>query len=366
MIRILALPRFSFKGAGSRYRIHNYIPYLRKLGFTIDVSCFFEDNYLERLYRREWISPLLPAQAYLKRISTLLRSRSYDLVWINWEALPWMPYALESFLLSIGQRFVVDYDDALFHQYDSHKSSIVRWMLADKVRYCMRDSAMVIAGNKYLANYAENAGASKVRILPTVVDLNKYECAAPREPATLNIGWIGTPVTAKLLYSIEPALQQVCRDGSARLTLVGSGPIKLRGVPTTVRSWSETTEVQEIQQFDVGIMPLDENDRFCKGKCGLKLIQYMACGIPVVGTPLGVNTDLIQNDVTGYQASGVEEWTAALNAMKTAVSNRQRMGINGRRLVEQKYSSQAAEPRLAELLLEATGKGLCLPEKKAA
>ena len=365
-MRILALPRFTPKGAGSRYRIYNYVTYLQDQGFIIDIAPFLGDEYINALYRGGNQSYLSIANSYYRRLAQLLRSHHYDLVWVHLEALPWVPSFIESALLNICHRVVIDYDDAWFHRYDSHRLKVVRWILGNKIGRIMRQATMVIAGNEYLANYASESGAGCVRILPTVVDLAKYELAAPREEPVLNIGWIGTPATAGLLSAIQPALQEVCRDGSARLTTVGSGAIRLVDVPFVAREWSEATEVAEIQQFDVGIMPLSETDLFCKGKCGLKLIQYMACGVPVVGTPVGVNREIIHNNVTGFQASTNQDWVRTLTAMKASVVARRRMGMAGRQMVERKYSLQTAAPRLAELFREAVGSKLQRKQRKAA
>ena len=355
MIRILALPRFTPLAAGCRYRIYSYLNYLRDQGFSIDVAPFLGDDYLHAMYQGRRKSYLSIASSYFNRVAQLLKLNRYDLVWIHWEALPWVPAWIESLLLKNGHRVIVDYDDALFHRYDSHRLSIVRNVLGKKVRVMMRQATMVIAGNDYLANYARESGSKCVRLLPTVVDLEKYQLAAPREEAGLNVGWIGTPVTARLLQEIQPALRTFCQDGTSRVTVVGAGDIRLEGVPVVVREWSEKTEVAEIQKFDIGIMPLSETDHFCRGKCGLKLIQYMACGVPVIGTPVGVNSEIIRHQVTGYQASTQEEWVHALMAMKQSLEHRRHMGLAGRQLVEQKYSLQRAAPRLTELFREALG-----------
>lgn len=353
MIRILALPRFSTQGASSRYRIHSYVPYLQSQGFSVDVVPLLGNTYVPKAYHGKQPSYWSLSNAYFRRLAQLLRGRCYDLVWIGGESLPWVPGVIESLLLRMTPRYVLDFDDALFHRYDSHQSKIIQWGLGKKISRLMRHAAMVVAGNEYIAEYARHSGAGCVRNLPTVVDLTKYDLASHREKSPLNIGWIGTPFTARLLSSIHAALMDVCRDGSAQLTLVGAGGFHLDDVPFVVREWSEATEVAEIQQFDVGIMPLPANDPILRGKCGLKLIQYMACGVPAVGTPLGVNAEILQNNVTGFQATTNDEWVNALNAMKVSAAQRRRMGIAGRQLVESNYSFQAAAPRLADLLREA-------------
>lgn len=366
MIRVLALPRFTTRGASSRYRTHTYIPYLQAHGISVDVVPFLGDDYLSGLYRGWKPSLSLLKNAYTTRIARLLGGRSYDLVWIEGESLPWIPGIVESMLLNLGAPYILDYDDALFHRYDSHDRMIVRWALGKKISRLMRHASLVIAGNDYIADYAQKAGASRIGVLPTVVDLEKYDLAPARTDGPIRIGWIGTPLTARQVQTIHPALQEVCRDGSARLTLVGAGGIQFDGVPFEVRNWSEATEVAEIQRFDVGIMPLSLSDPIQRGKCGLKLIQYMACGIPVIGTPLGVNADIIQNDLNGFQATTRDEWITALNAMKASPEQRRRMGLSGRRMVEERYSLQMAVPRLVELLQQAAEPGVRRNQRRAA
>jgi glycosyltransferase involved in cell wall biosynthesis len=132
--------------------------------------------------------------------------------------------------------------------------------------------------------------------------------------------------------------------------LVGAGKVDLPDIPIQHVEWSEDTEVKEIQRFDVGIMPLPD-DPWERGKCGFKLIQYMACVRPVVGSPVGVNSKIIQCGVNGYQASTNSEWIKALLLLKQNKDDRKRMGEVGRMLVENEYSLEIAAPRLVKMLL---------------
>lgn len=230
----------------------------------------------------------------------------------------------------------------------------MRHLLGRKIAHVMQGAQLVIAGNDYLADYARRAGAARVEIIPTVIDLEKYSPAfvTHRSSAPFTIGWIGSPSTAKYLQTIAPALAEVCAGGNGVVRLIGSGQIHLPGVPVEVLPWDETTEINELKQFDVGIMPLPD-ESWERGKCGFKLIQYMACGLPVVASPVGVNSKIVEQGVNGYLAETPAEWIQSLNALLLDVDQRKRMGQAGRKKVEQGYSLQMTGPRLAGLIRSA-------------
>jgi glycosyltransferase involved in cell wall biosynthesis len=351
-MKILLLGRYSDLGASSRYRFYQYLPYLREQGFDITVSPFLDNAYIQRRYSGQRTSLLKVVLTYGQRISSLLQSDRYDLIWLEKEALPWIPPWLESLLYKSRVPYLVDYDDAIFHQYDQHPSSLIRSLLGKKIDRVMHKAAMVIAGNDYLATHAYQSGAKKVEVLPTVIDLERYPLVARSENEVFTIGWIGSPMTCGYLKEIQPALQKVCRDGKARVVAIGAKGLELEDVPLEIKPWSEATEVQNIQQFDVGIMPLSDSP-FEWGKCGLKLIQYMGCACPVIGSPIGVNQKIIEPGINGFQASCQEEWVEAFQTLKNDPMLRKRMGEAGRVKVEEQYSLQAIAPKLAQLLREA-------------
>jgi len=216
----------------------------------------------------------------------------------------------------------------------------------------MCKSALVIVGNSYLAEYATQAGARRVETLPTVVDLDKFILKADTKSKGFTIGWIGTPNTAKFITMIKPVLITLCSNRDTRLVLVGSGSIELDGVTAEIRTWSEKTEVSDIMSFDVGVMPLYDRP-LERGKCGYKLIQYMACSKPVVASPVGVNSEIVLHGVNGFLAASQDEWLDALRRLRMDKDERESLGKAGRRLVEDRYCLQVTAPRLLELLREA-------------
>lgn len=349
---MLFLSKYARNGASSRYRFFQYMPWLEQAGIDCRVVPLFDEAYLVHRYEtgHGHLGNIL--HAFLRRLATLLTARRFNLVVIEYELLPYFPALPERWLEWVGVPYVVDYDDALFHQYDQHESEWVRWLLGKKIARVMRGAQLVTAGNAYLADYARRAGAKHVEIIPTVVDLERYPRAIVTQPSNsiFTIGWIGSPATAKYLQAIAPVLAKACEGGMSRVRLIGSGPINLPSVPAEVLQWDETTEVMDMQKFDVGIMPLPD-DPWERGKCGFKLIQYMACSLPVVASPVGVNCEIVELGANGFLAKTNDEWVTSLRTLMNDAGMRQQMGQAGRLKVEKRYSLQVTGPRLAELLM---------------
>lgn len=170
------------------------------------------------------------------------------------------------------------------------------------------------------------------------------------------IGWIGSPVTECYLQQIAPALSEVCRRNRARVVLVGAQNAQFQNVPVKMHPWSEEGEERDIQSFDVGIMSLPD-EPWERGKCGYKLIQYMACEKPVVASPVGINQGLVEHGVNGFLASNLQEWVEALSTLQHNKYLREDMGKAGRNLIEREYSLQVTAPRLLSILRSALTAG---------
>lgn len=353
---VTILSRYARKGASSRMRTMLFMPEMVRQGLHPDLHPLFDDAYLDRLYSGapKGRSAL---QALLRRFGDLSRARQSDLLWIEKEALPWLPWMVERMLLPRGVPYVVDYDDAVFHRYDLHRRAAVRAVLGRKLDHLMRGAALVTAGNAYLADRARAAGAPWVEIVPTVVDTAQYLPAFPAAQDAPVIGWIGSPSTWwEYVFPILPRLIDTATRSGARLLAVGAGA----GTPPHPRiafeDWTEETEVDHIRRMDIGIMPLIDSP-WARGKCGYKLIQYMACGLPVVASPVGVNTQIIDHGVNGFLAESPAEWDDALARLAADPALRHRMGAAGRQKVERHYSLQVWGPILTGFLAKAAGGG---------
>ncbi|WP_282041248.1 glycosyltransferase family 4 protein [Halomonas alimentaria] len=361
-MKVALLSKYSRLGASSRLRSLHYLPDLEQVGIEVTPHALFGDDYLKRLYGGKGRSLASVARRYAQRARQLRRLKHADLIWLEYEALPYVPHWLERGLMPRGVPYVVDYDDAVFHHYDLSSRRLVRSLLGRKIDKVMASATAVICGNDYLAERARQAGARRIERVPTVVDAHRYSAGEPassesgRAPV---IGWIGSPSTQRYVLDLKPVLEAMHRKHGVRLVLVGARPelaSQFGELPVEVLPWTEESEAQAISGFDIGIMPLPDGP-WERGKCGYKLIQYMAAGKPVVASSVGVNVEIVQGWECGELADKPEEWSEALGGLLVDPARREALGRRGRQAVEQHYSLQAQAPRLAEILRSAAREG---------
>ncbi len=350
-MRILMLTRYDRMGASSRLRSYQYAPYLARNGIQVTVAPLFSSAYLQKRndHQRGRVFPA--ARAYMERLRRLF-SVSYDLIWLEKEVFPWLPDAFEK-IGAVGRTpLVVDYDDAIFHKYDLSPFKMVRRLLGKKIDRIMRRAELVIAGNAYLAERARRAGATRIEILPTVVDMERY--GAPEErfvdaDRRIIIGWIGSPTTAPYFHSLDPVFRRLSRRFPVKVVNVGGGNIRMADVSLDNLKWREDTEVQHIKTFDIGVMPLPDSP-WARGKCGYKLIQYMACAKPVVASAVGANLDIVEEGKNGFLAASCEDFYGPFVKLIKDRPLRYRLGQAGLKMVKKEYSLQKTAPELLALL----------------
>ncbi len=352
-MKILLFSRYSRRGASTRLRTLQFLPLLNSL-FQIDIQVLLGDEYLEALYSRSRPKLLTIFKAYFKRFSFWTRIHSYELLWVEKELFPWLPFRFEKCLLSQKVPYIIDYDDAEFHKYDLHKNKLVRLILGTKIDQLMRGAAVVLAGNEYLAERARSAGAANVVIIPTVIDMSRYpgpsHSAKPSENiGPVVIGWVGSPATSHYLREVEHVLARLACQYQIQVAVVGSTLNPLKDIDVRLVNWTEETEVGSISQFDIGIMPLIDSP-WERGKCGYKLIQYMGCGIPVVASAVGANLDIVSHGENGYLASTSEDWYQFLEKLIVDAALRRKMGDIGYKTAHERFSVQSVFPQIKDAL----------------
>ncbi|UCH83826.1 MAG: glycosyltransferase family 4 protein [Candidatus Latescibacterota bacterium] len=356
-MKLLCLTKYTRQGPSSRYRVYQFLPYLEDAGIDVHIQTLHDDGYLNRMFagRRASLPYLL--NRWLKRVSVLLRAGRYDLVFIQKELFPHLPDLFETVLRWCGVEFVLDIDDAIFVLYEDSKSVWTKTFLRDKLPRVIKKSRLVLAGNGFLEGYARRYSQRVVRF-PTVVDTQRFTPRDGRISADLPVvGWMGSPETVRFVDDLRGPLEALSREIPYEMRIVGADPRHLEGVPVTAQPWSEAGEVDALRWFDVGIMPLSDS-RWAQGKCGLKLLQYMSVGVASVSSPVGSARDIISDGDNGFLASNPAEWVEKIGRLLRDSERRRVMGRRGRETVEREYSLQALGPRLAELLLEASGRSV--------
>lgn len=350
-MKILYLTKYTRKGASSRLRSYQYFPKLEEQGIQVDVSPLFNDMYLSKIYAGQKPKSVI-IKAYLKRFFSLFKVLYYNCVIIEYELFPYLPPTFERLLKFFRVKYIVDYDDAIFHNYDKHSNPLVRKFLGRKIDKVMNHSSYVIAGNSYLANRAKSAGAKKVAIIPTVIDQERYQQKKIFSSKKLKIGWIGSPSTFDYLKSITNILEKFGQNRDIEIHIVGSKErLGLKNVKETYYEWQENTEVDTILNFDVGIMPL-ENTLWAKGKCSYKLIQYMACGLPVIASPVGMNKQVIDHGKNGFLADTEEEWIDAFGALYKNSELQKKLGEQGLKKIDEIYNLKIQSKKLFKIITE--------------
>lgn len=353
-MKVLVLTKYARSGASSRLRFYQYIDYFKNNEYASDfiISSLFDHQYIESIYSQKRVSRFSIIKAGIKRFLLLIKKRNkFDLIWIEKEIFPYFPAWLE-LLLFWNKKIVLDYDDATFHNYDAHKNFLVRLFFSKKIDRLMKSANLIIVGNKYLKQRAVMAGAKKIEILPTVVDLNLYTRSGIDLIDNLIplIGWIGTPPTQKLLKIIESSLSDLYRIKKFKFIAIGADlNLKLGNFDYEILPWSEKTEVELLSKIDIGVMPL-EDQSFQRGKCGYKLIQYMALAKPVIASPVGANVEIVQHKKNGLLASSPGEWLDALLFFLNDPKKMKSMGVNSRKIVEENFSLQKYAPILFKFL----------------
>jgi glycosyltransferase involved in cell wall biosynthesis len=357
-IRVLALSPIPQEGAGCRFRIAQFIPYLKSAGFDVTLSSLFTPEFFRLVYKRGHYArkAISFAALSLKRLKSLRHLSEFDLILIYREIFPIGPAIVERLLARRnGPPIVFDFDDAIFLPNVSDANRLIGVLKNPrKVATIIRDSDHVITGNDYLADYARRFNPA-VTTIPTSVDTSLFVPSmngspmrsVPGDPV---VGWIGSPTTGAYIRNLSNVLSRVRHRHPFVLRVSGAGePFDIPGVTIQNEPWSLAREVELFNTCDIGVYPLTD-DEWSKGKCGFKAIEFMACGVPVIASAVGVNCEIIQDGVNGFLASSESDWVDKLGCLLADPGLRRRFAEAGRRTVEARYSLQVNAPRLAATL----------------
>jgi len=336
-MKVIYFTKYSRNGASSRLRSFQYFSFLEKEKIEVTVRPLFDEAYLENLYKGKKTSKVKLLKFYLSRFFTLFTLYKYDKVVIEKELFPYFFSWFEKILFLLNVKYIVDYDDAIFHNYDLNPNKLILFFLKNKINNVMKYSSCVIVGNSYLAQRAKDSGAKKTVLMPTVIDINRYKAKDNFTDSPIVIGWIGSPSTYKYIKKFEPIFLKLRKMFNIELHIVGVKEYGQCSKEIKFIEWSEESEVELINKFDIGVMPL-ENTPWELGKCSYKLIQYMGCGIPVIASSIGMNNEVVKNGKNGYLVNDDNEWIERLCDLIIDKELRVSLGNFGRQTVIEKFS----------------------------
>jgi glycosyltransferase involved in cell wall biosynthesis len=319
----------------ARFRVRQYVSELARLGVRLEELISPFGSYPPE---RKWLRPLWGAGALVGGLSRVARSWAYDVCLLQRE--------LVSTLVTVEpltkRPRILDVDDAVF-VYRGGWSARVLAQSCDKV----------ICGNAFLAEWYRTWNRD-IEILPTPVDVGRFRPKTKDDDGEVVIGWIGVSRNLRYVAAIESALRHVLTtSGRVRLRIVSDQAPQLPSLPRNqvdFAAWSAESEVEQLQRMDIGIMPLADSV-WERGKCSFKMLQYMACGLPVVVSPVGMNAEVLALGQCGFGATCEREWVDALQAQIESSALRKKLGAEGRRLAETRFSTRVLAPRLAQILL---------------
>lgn len=308
----------------------------------------FPSKYIHDLYgkgKKNW-KILVPN--YFKRFFQILFLRNYDILFIEYELFPFVPYFFEKLALFGKKNIVLDYDDATFHTYDKHNYRIIHWFCGNKIYKLANKASLIITGSPYLTKVLKEYNKNIIEI-PTSINFNKYQIfnktVASSTISSFKIGWVGSKNTSVNILPLKEVFIELQKKANIELVLIGFDNAllhNLKGVNYKSVTWRAETEIETISSFDVGIMPL-EDKFFNYGKCGFKLIQYMACGIPTIATPLEANVKINRENDNLFATTNAEWMLAFEKILKEKVYYKNEVGKANKEIVKKFYSTESNE-----------------------
>ena len=332
------------RAPGQRFRFEQYFDYLKANGFECHLSPLLDEEDDKLIYGpgNYWKKFLLLLSQSHKRQLDLEKIDQYDIVFIFREALMTRSIYYEKQFAKSGVKLIYDFDDAIWKNDTSKANRLFAWVKNPaKINRIMALCHVVFAGNQYLADYALQFNQN-VAIIPTTIDTFEYQRIPVKSGTSVVIGWSGSLTTIKHFELAIPFLRKLKTKYGDRISIkvIGDGNYVNEELGILGIAWNKADEVKELSTFDIGIMPL-EDDEWSRGKCGLKGLQYMALGIPALMSPVGVNTDIIQHGLNGYLPENEDQWIEYISQLIESEELRSRVGKAARETVIERYSVQA-------------------------
>lgn len=354
-LSVMFLTRYPEQGASSRYRVFQYLPHWEAQGISCTTQSFMDAEMYAlsitpgRVGRKIWLT----LKATLRRLSVLSSFRQYDVIYMQRELFPFGPPFAERLLKRLGVPLVYDYDDALFIKKSSRYNPIATFFRSpDKTKELLRLVDCTIAGNDWLRASAENEGGTAITV-EVAEDTARFVSATEkfsRKKGPVTIGWLGSPSTVKYMAEIESELREIAaRYPDVRWEMMGSGDFAMEGVPWVTEAWSINAEKAALARYDIGLMPLPQQE-WSRGKSGGKARTYMAAAVVPVVASIGYNQELIRHEETGFLCSESVEWLRSIELLIQDQARRKMVATAAQNDVAERFAPKKKAQEIADVL----------------
>ncbi|MCI0606578.1 glycosyltransferase [bacterium] len=341
-MKVTYYSKYSNLGPSSRYRAFQFVESFRSAEIDFRISQLFDDRYFDILRMHEPFRTIRKIPYTLARFrerQLVARKDDSDLNVIEQQLFPYLPFAFEEKYLS--RSYLFEFDDAI---YITHPWKLPR---------LIRGARAVIAGNHTLAEYAKKFN-EQVHIVPTVLDTDLFRPLPKKSSDRLILGWSGLEYNFPYVQLLSPVLEKLTQEFPVEIVILSGSRPRSFAFPFRFEKWDPFREVEQLQSFDIGLMPLRMDD-WSRGKCGFKLLQYMSLEIPSVATPVGVNREIVQHGVNGFLAQDLRDWESCLSQLISDANLRESLGKAARSTVLEGYSTRVWFPKLLSIYREYSG-----------
>ena len=342
-MKILLLPG-SYNSSPARFRVWQYEQPLKMLGHEVHTKVIWPERYWGSNLKSKLIynihNRIGSVARLLSALSLLKDANKYDVIFMNRDLVPEISIDfLEIWLSKINPRLIFDFDDAIY-----------LGLRAKKLCKIFPYFKWVTPGNEYLAEFVKTYN-NNVTIIPTVINSDHYKPIYERRPGPIRLGWSGSSLSFHHLSFVREIICKLAEEVEFEFIVIANKPPKLdfNGIKWRYIPWTPMTEVEGLQEIDIGIMPLQDTPEN-RGKCGLKAIQYMGVGIPALVSPVGVNKKIVIDAKTGYHCINIEDWITYSKELITNNHLRREFGMHSRKHVEVNYSIRSQLFKLAQVL----------------
>lgn len=332
---------------GQRLKYEQYFGHWEQNGFEVKVSPFMTERMQQIVYKKGFFAEKIfwTFWGYCRRLGDLFRIRNYDLVYAFLWVTPFGPPLFERVVAGLSRKLIFDIDDLVYMRNERADKWYTRLFKGrDKPIYLMKKADHVITCTPYLDEFVRKFNTNTTDISSTIntdtyIPVNRY-----KNEGVITLGWSGSHSTVRYLGLLHPVLKELKKEIDYRLIVMGDASFHLEGIDMEAHAWSEEKEIPMLQRMDIGLYPLPLDEEWVYGKSGLKALQYMALGLPVIATAIGANFRVIENGKSGFLVTTPEEWLEKLRWLISKPELRKELGQKARERVEKYYSIRANEP----------------------